>query len=110
VKVTDLLGAPERRHVAPMEVRTASVDELVLTGYASVFNHPYDVMGGPTRGGFAEIVDPKAFDKTLTAAPDRPHEVGDAATVHRQDGADGPRVTGSRRPGRAAPRAEDDPR
>jgi HK97 family phage prohead protease len=53
-----------------MEVRTASVDELLLTGYASVFNTPYDVMGGPKRGGFAEVVDPKAFAKTLAESPD----------------------------------------
>jgi HK97 family phage prohead protease len=70
VKVTDLLGAPERRHVAPMEMRAASDSELVLTGYASVFNHPYDVMGGAAAGGFSEVVDARAFDKTLAASPD----------------------------------------
>jgi HK97 family phage prohead protease len=41
----------------------------MLTGYASVFNSPYDVLGGPPFG-WREIVDPHAFDTTLSAKPD----------------------------------------
>jgi HK97 family phage prohead protease len=41
----------------------------MLTGYASVFNSPYDVMGGPPFG-WREVVDPHAFDTTLGAKPD----------------------------------------
>lgn len=70
MKKTDLRGAPERRALsAPFEVRAASDAELVLTGYASVFDAPYDIMGGPPWG-FTEVVDSRAFDVTLKANPD----------------------------------------
>jgi HK97 family phage prohead protease len=66
-----LAGATERRNVAvsDFEVRTEG-DELVLDGYASVFESPYDVFGGPDRGGWTEIVDRKAFDASLAKKPD----------------------------------------
>lgn len=66
-----LLGSPERRSVAAddFEVRQDG-DSLTLTGYASVFEAPYDVYGGPDRGGWTEIVDRRAFDKTLGEKPD----------------------------------------
>lgn len=64
-----ITGAPERRALSvPFEVRS-SVDELTLSGYASVFESPYDIWGGPPLG-FSEIVDKKAFDATLKAKPD----------------------------------------
>lgn len=65
-----LLDAPERRGIASgqFELRSAG-GQLTLTGYASVFNSPYDVMGGPPFG-WREIVDPHAFDTTLAAKPD----------------------------------------
>jgi HK97 family phage prohead protease len=70
VKKTDLRGAPERRSLTtPLEVRAASNAELTLTGYASVFDAPYDIMGGPPYG-FTEIVDPRAFDQTMKSNPD----------------------------------------
>lgn len=70
MKKTDLLGAPERRALSsPFEVRAASDAELVLTGYASVFDVPYDIMGGPPYG-FREVVDVRAFDVTLKSGPD----------------------------------------
>lgn len=70
MKKTDLRGAPERRSLsAPFEVRAASDSVLTLTGYASVFNAPYDIMGGPPYG-FSEVVDSRAFERTLKASPD----------------------------------------
>lgn len=65
-----LLDAPERRGIASgqFELR-AGGGQLTLTGYASVFNKPYDVMGGPPFG-WRESVDPQAFDTTLSAKPD----------------------------------------
>ncbi|HUR24013.1 MAG TPA: HK97 family phage prohead protease, partial [Acidimicrobiales bacterium] len=66
-----LLGAPERRNlaVADFEVREAG-DDLVLEGYASVFEKPYPIYGGAKDGGWDEIVDRRAFDATLAAKPD----------------------------------------
>jgi len=65
-----LNGAPERRSVAvsEFEFREAG-DSLELTGYASVFDEPYEVYGGPPSG-WLEIVDRRAFDKTLRSNPD----------------------------------------
>lgn len=67
---SELIDAPERRGVAvgDFELR-AQGDTLKLTGYASVFESPYDVYGGPPMG-WAEVVDRKAFDKTLREKPD----------------------------------------
>lgn len=68
-----LLDSPERRGIAAVqfELRAdpADADTLRLTGHASVFNNAYDVMGGPPWG-WREIVDPAAFDRTLSENPD----------------------------------------
>ncbi|MFJ2004805.1 HK97 family phage prohead protease [Streptomyces chartreusis] len=67
----DLIDVPERRAIqvnGALELR-ADGDDLKLTGYASVFESPYDVYGGPPYG-WTEIVDRKAFDTTLKAKPD----------------------------------------
>ncbi|MEI5520669.1 HK97 family phage prohead protease [Streptomyces brasiliscabiei] len=67
----DLIDVPERRAITTtgrLELR-AEGDELKLTGYASVFESPYDVYGGPPYG-WTEVVDPAAFDTTLRAKPD----------------------------------------
>jgi HK97 family phage prohead protease len=68
---TEITGAPERRAVAvsDFEIR-ATGDTLALRGYASVFDHPYDIFGGPSKGGWSEIVDKRAFDVTLREKPD----------------------------------------
>lgn len=65
-----LLDAPERRGIASgqFELRSAG-GQLTLTGYASVFDKPYDVMGGAPYG-WSETVDQRAFDVTLAAKPD----------------------------------------
>lgn len=44
-------------------------DALTLTGYASVFETPYEMYGGPPWG-WSETVDAAAFDVTLRAKPD----------------------------------------
>lgn len=66
-----LRDSPERRGIASgqFELREAGGGQLLLTGYASVFNAPYDVYGGPPYG-WTERVDPHAFDVTLAAKPD----------------------------------------
>lgn len=69
-----LLGAPERRSrsFADFEVRRSTADEnkLTFSGYASLFDNPYEILGGPDKGGWIEVVDPHAFDRTLKANPD----------------------------------------
>lgn len=68
---TDLLGARETRTLPTVwESRATSADELTLTGYASVFDSPYDIYGGAASGGWSETVDPKAFNVTLRGKPD----------------------------------------
>src|SRR5664279_3123375 len=63
-------GAPERRSLSlPFEVRAGTGNDLKLTGYASVFDNAYAIMGGPPYG-FDEIVDRAAFDTTLKGKPD----------------------------------------
>lgn len=67
----DLIDVPERRAIVTtgrLELR-ADGNDLQLTGYASVFESPYDVYGGPPYG-WTEVVDRKAFDTTLRAKPD----------------------------------------
>jgi HK97 family phage prohead protease len=67
----DLIDVPERRAIQTnggLELRDVS-GNLKLTGYASVFESPYDVYGGPPMG-WTEIVDRKAFDVTLSESPD----------------------------------------
>lgn len=67
---TLLIDAPERRgiSVTDFELRKNG-DALSLDGYASIFNHGYDVYGGPPMG-WTEIVDRNAFDVTLREKPD----------------------------------------
>lgn len=67
-----ILGQVEpRTRPARWETRAgeSSHDEVILTGYASVVDSPYDMYGGPEEGGWSEVVDPKAFDKTLRSKP-----------------------------------------
>jgi Escherichia/Staphylococcus phage prohead protease len=52
------------------KVGETTIDVLRVEGHASVFNHPYDVYGGPARYGWIEEIDPAAFDVTLSEDPD----------------------------------------
>lgn len=69
-KSARLLGTREQRElpVGEFEVRS-DVNQLIFEGYASVFDVPYEILGGPAKGGWMEIVDKRAFNKTLAAAP-----------------------------------------
>ena len=66
-----LIDAPERRsvHCTEFELRSDG-NTLRLEGYASVFDKPYDVNGGPNGNGWDEIVTRSAFDRTLSESPD----------------------------------------
>lgn len=57
----------QRGHARRLEFRSDG-DQLILTGYASTFQ-PYEMYGGPPMG-WTEIVDHRAFDKTLRGKPD----------------------------------------
>lgn len=71
-KADRLLGAPERRafKCEQFELRATSDASATLTGYASVFEKGYEMYGGPDKGGWTEIVDRRAFDRTLEHKPD----------------------------------------
>ncbi len=64
-----LVGVPEWRGIDDYEVRSVG-DEFIVRGYASLFDSPYPVAGGPDLGGWNETVDRRAFDVTLGANPD----------------------------------------
>jgi HK97 family phage prohead protease len=71
VNKTLLRDAPERRAVAVSDFELRAVgDNLSLDGYATIFGHGYDVYGGPSRGGWTESVNKRAFDVTLREKPD----------------------------------------
>lgn len=56
---------PERRSIdtGPVEVREADDGKLTLTGYAAVYDRPYDM------GMYSEVATRSAFTKTLAEAP-----------------------------------------
>lgn len=65
-----LIDAPERRGIptSQFDVRSEG-NSLRFEGYASTFDSPYDIYGGPPMG-WHEIVTREAFKKTLTEKPD----------------------------------------
>ncbi|MFC9966328.1 HK97 family phage prohead protease [Nocardia ignorata] len=65
-----LIDVPEHRSLpaGDFEFRKAG-DSLRLRGYASVFDAPYEVYGGPPMG-WSETIDRGAFDVTLSEKPD----------------------------------------
>lgn len=73
-------GVREERRLQAAELREESSGELVFEGYAAVFNSPYEVFGGPEEGGWTEVVDPAAFNRTLKGKPDVPLNVDHAGT------------------------------
>lgn len=68
VNRAELVDVREARQACGFEVRS-DTDEIKLTGYASTFE-PYEMYGGPERGGWLEQMDRRAFDKTLRERPD----------------------------------------
>ncbi|MFD7247783.1 HK97 family phage prohead protease [Streptomyces massasporeus] len=59
----------DRPAVLSGEVRSDDDTILEFSGYASTFE-PYEMYGGPAKGGWIEQLDRTAFDKTLRAKPD----------------------------------------
>ncbi len=74
LEATRGLGEVHRLYaVEGIELRAASdPDSTVLDfyGHASVTGKPYEMYGGPDKGGWNETVDPGAFKKTLSEDPD----------------------------------------
>lgn len=62
-----LKGAPERRAISGFEMREASNGTLQFTGYAAVWDQPYEVTDW--MGSFTETVDRGALKRTLSRSP-----------------------------------------
>jgi len=56
---------------APLELRATDNGTVRFEGYASVYEHPYPVYGGPEMGGWTETISRGAATKTLTDTPNR---------------------------------------
>lgn len=66
-----LQGTVEHRAVGITDFELRAVgNTLKFSGYASLFNSPYEMYGGPDKGGWTETVDRRAFDITLARKPD----------------------------------------
>jgi HK97 family phage prohead protease len=63
------LVAVERR-TRPMELRAEAGNDPHLIGYAMTWGVPYEVAGGPDAGGFTEIIERGAADKSLAERSD----------------------------------------
>lgn len=61
--------AVERR-TRPMELRADAGNDPHLVGYAMTWGVPYEVAGGPDAGGFTEIIERGAADKSLAERSD----------------------------------------
>ena len=70
-RAEQLNNVTERRTVAldEFDLRTEG-NTLQFKGYASLFDSPYEMYGGPDKGGWMETVDKQAFTRTLSAKPD----------------------------------------
>jgi HK97 family phage prohead protease len=66
----NLLNVPETRAACPFEYREdAASGKIIVEGYAATFD-PYEVYGGPDKGGWTEQLQRTAFDVTLASKPD----------------------------------------
>jgi HK97 family phage prohead protease len=68
-----LVSAERLYAIEGIELRAATDPESTLVdfyGHASVTNKPYEMYGGPDKGGWNETVDRGAFKKTLSEKPD----------------------------------------
>lgn len=63
-----LKGAAERRGISEFEIRDGSNGLLKFTGYAAVFDHPYEVTD--RYGTFTEVIERNALSRTLSRSPD----------------------------------------
>jgi len=66
----DGVDVPERevRKLAKLEVRATPDGGAILEGYATVYNFAYDLGGGPSQGGFTEIIATGAAAKSAGEA------------------------------------------
>jgi HK97 family phage prohead protease len=66
----DGVDVPERevRKLAKLEVRATPDGGAILEGYATVYNYAYDLGGGPSQGGFTEIIASGAAAKSAGEA------------------------------------------
>jgi HK97 family phage prohead protease len=64
------VDVPERevRKLAKLEVRATPDGGATLEGYATVYNYAYDLGGGPSQGGFTEIIASGAAAKSAGEA------------------------------------------
>ena len=53
-----------------MRATDPAATSVEFNGYACVYDHWYDVAGGPDRGGWRELVAPGAGKRTLNTKPD----------------------------------------
>lgn len=58
----------EERQLAKLEIRSADDGATVISGYATVYNYPYSIAGGPDAGGFTEVVSRGAAAKSAQEA------------------------------------------
>jgi HK97 family phage prohead protease len=66
----DGVHVPDRevRKLAKLEVRATPDGGAILEGYATVYNYAYDLGGGPSQGGFTEIIASGAAAKSAGEA------------------------------------------
>ncbi len=61
----------EARVWSGVELRQSQAEGGVrVVGYASTYDQPYPIYGGPEAGGFMETIAPGAFDKSLSEKDD----------------------------------------
>ncbi len=67
---TSLVGAPVDVAMRVGDEGDDDANGVPFAGYACVYAFEYDVLGGPERGGWTEVVEPKAGALTLGRRPD----------------------------------------
>ena len=69
--VSGPFGTEQRGWSKNVEVREADNSQgLRIVGYASTYDQPYPIWGGPDAGGFNETIAPGAFDKSVRERKD----------------------------------------
>lgn len=57
----------EHRYSRRLELRSADNGDPILDGYATVYDYPYDVAGGPSVGGWTETIAEGAATRSVMA-------------------------------------------
>lgn len=63
-------GRGETRAWSNFELRAAGDSGVRVVGYASTYDQPYPIWGGPENGGFNETIKAGAFDKSVRERDD----------------------------------------